>query len=430
MVGRLKEHIQAWRDIGASPMVLEWIENGISLAFEALPGEFHGKNHPGALQHEEFVSAEIDKLVACGAVKKCEPGVVPKVVSPLNAVPKKGKVTLRLVIDMRYVNSFIKAQKFKYEGHKNLSVVLERDDWIFTLDLKSGYHHLYISIHFWTYFGFCWKGVYYYYVVLPFGLTTAPFIFTKTVKQIIRFWRIQLIRNMSYIDDFLFGEKSQQKAIILEWRVVSDLTRLGWVIEWDKSMSQPAQKAISLGLEIDTVAGTLLVPKDKRDKLFEAISWVLKQNAIGKLTVREVARAVGRLVSMTAAVAPVRWCTIHLYRCMNKVLYNGVVGGPNIFRYTKGRWDDRIVLSVEAVAELEWWLRNFDHHNGKGIWLPTEVGVITTDASHSGWGAWCGDLRAGGYWDDTETQMSQNCREMMGVYNALRVFTKLYSGRL
>lgn len=429
VVGRLKECIDAWREIGASPVVLDWILNGVTLQFESLPSSFVAPNHPGALENETFVTKEIERLVTCGAVKRCAPGDVPKIVSPLNAVPKKGKVSLRLVIDMRHVNQFIKAPKFKYEGHKNLSVVLERDDWVFTLDLKSGYNHLSINEHFVTYFGFYWKGVYYCYVVLPFGLTTAPWIFTKVVKQVLRFWRRSLIRNMGYIDDFLFGEKTEYKSIVLMWKVVVDLGRLGWVIEWDKSMTRPAQKAVSLGLEIDTVKGVFAVPLDKREKLFESILWALKQNACKKLTVREVARVVGRLVSMTAAVAPVRWCTIHLYKCMNSVLYDGQIGGPNIFRYTKGKWDHKLVLTAEAVAELEWWLRNFDRFNGRGIWLPTEVGVVTTDASPSGWGAWWGDVNAGGFWNAEEASASQNCRELLGVYNALVVFSKLYRNK-
>ena len=56
-------------------------------------------------------------------------------------------------------------------------------------DLQSGYHQVDILVDNWQYLGFSWKGengviVYYMFRALPFGLTTAPFVYTKLLKPL------------------------------------------------------------------------------------------------------------------------------------------------------------------------------------------------------------------------------------------------------
>ena len=52
---------------------------------------------------------------------------------------------LRLVLDLRHVNSFIKQNKFRCENLTTLSGILSEGDYFTTFDLSSGYHH--IEIH-------------------------------------------------------------------------------------------------------------------------------------------------------------------------------------------------------------------------------------------------------------------------------------------
>ena len=60
---------------------------------------------------------------------------------------------------------------------------------MFSFDLKSGYHHIEIFEGHQTYLGFSWKhgnsnfNKFYVFTVLPFGLSSAPHIFTKTLKS-------------------------------------------------------------------------------------------------------------------------------------------------------------------------------------------------------------------------------------------------------
>ena len=60
-------------------------------------------------------------------------------------------------------------------------VLFKRGDYLFSFDLKSGYHHVDIAKHHWKYLGFNWEGMNYVFTILPFGLSTTCYIFTKIV---------------------------------------------------------------------------------------------------------------------------------------------------------------------------------------------------------------------------------------------------------
>ena len=66
--GRLRENIAFWRSIGASQWLLNVLCEGYCLPFVALPVNKFFSNHKSASCHAEFVSAEIAKLLASGAM--------------------------------------------------------------------------------------------------------------------------------------------------------------------------------------------------------------------------------------------------------------------------------------------------------------------------------------------------------------------------
>ena len=57
--------------------------------------------------------------------------------------------------------------------------------WVYSFDIKSGYHHVEIYPTHQRFHGFSWvfNGVrkYLKFVVLPFGLSTGPYIVTKVM---------------------------------------------------------------------------------------------------------------------------------------------------------------------------------------------------------------------------------------------------------
>ncbi|CAB3990422.1 Hypothetical predicted protein [Paramuricea clavata] len=56
---------------------------------------------------------------------------------------------------------------------------------------------------------------YFIFRVLPFGLSTAPLVFTKILKPVLRHWRSSGKRVCMFLDDGLGGSSSLQSATIV-----------------------------------------------------------------------------------------------------------------------------------------------------------------------------------------------------------------------
>lgn len=110
-----------------------------------------------------------------------------------------------LVLDLRYVNQFVLVSKFKYEGLNIAPQLFFKGDHFFTLDLKSGYHHVDIHEDCWSYLGFSWGSgsarKWYAFKVLPFGLASACYVFTKLLWPLVKRWRSMGLHCIVYIDD-------------------------------------------------------------------------------------------------------------------------------------------------------------------------------------------------------------------------------------
>ena len=103
-------------------------------------------------------------------------------------------------------------EKFKYEDICTGMLYFEKDEYLCTFDLKSGYHHIDIHINSQTYLGCEWKGKHYVFTVLPFGLSTACYVFTKLTRPLVHWWRRQGFKVVMYIDDGIIVMLQRQAA--------------------------------------------------------------------------------------------------------------------------------------------------------------------------------------------------------------------------
>lgn len=149
-------------------------------------------------------------LLVYRCVVRCE--ACPIVCSPMSVVINaKGKQCLAL--DLQYLNQFLPHKKFKYEGLNLIPSLFHQGDYLSVFDLKSGYHHLDIHDECWPYPGFFW-GVgsarrWYAFWVLPFGLSTACYIFTKLMQPSVKGWRSMGIKYLVYMDDGILVASSE-----------------------------------------------------------------------------------------------------------------------------------------------------------------------------------------------------------------------------
>ena len=91
------------------------------------------------------------------------------------------------------------------------------------------------------------------------------------------------------------------------------------------------------------------------------------------------------------------------------------------------RWSDydqQILLTRPAKADLLWWINNLHLLKGSRILPPTADITITSDASKMGWGASMGTLTTGGKWSQVEAQEHINILELKAAFFALKSFLK------
>jgi hypothetical protein len=139
-------------------MVLSVISVGYMLPWVDGPpvGPHSQKNHPSAFEHSESVTEAVSSLVITGAAMRVSKR--PFIISPLGVV-SKGIDKLQLILDLRYVNSFLRVDAFKYESLKSVPYLCQLRDLLFSVDLKSGYHHVDIHPDYWQYLGLSGKEI-------------------------------------------------------------------------------------------------------------------------------------------------------------------------------------------------------------------------------------------------------------------------------
>ncbi|XP_062611724.1 uncharacterized protein LOC134273549 [Saccostrea cucullata] len=62
------------------------------------------------------------------------------------------------------------------------------------------------------YLGFKWKSKYYVFKVLSFGLSTAGYIFSKVMREVVKFWRSTGHKIVMYLDDGMGGAATLHEA--------------------------------------------------------------------------------------------------------------------------------------------------------------------------------------------------------------------------
>ncbi len=123
-------------------------------------------------------------------------------------VPKKDG-GLRPILDLRLLNCSVMRLKFKMLTVKQVVSQIRSEDWFVTIDLKDAYFHISILPSHRKFLRFAFRGKAYQYRVLPFGLALSPRTFTKCVDAALAPLRLQGIRILNYIDDWLILAHSE-----------------------------------------------------------------------------------------------------------------------------------------------------------------------------------------------------------------------------
>ncbi len=160
-------------------------------------------------------------------------------------VPKKDG-GLCPIIDLCLLNHAIKRQRFKMLTIKQIVSHIRSEDWFVTIDLKDTYFHVSVLPQHRKFLRFAFGSEAYQYRILPFGLSLSPRTFTKCVDVALALLRLQCIRILNYIDDWLILAQSKQlvarhrDAVLTHIKeLLSPVQRTTYLgVVWDSTMMQ------------------------------------------------------------------------------------------------------------------------------------------------------------------------------------------------
>ena len=236
---------------------------------------------------------------------------------------------------------------------------------------------------------FHWKTKAIQFTCLPFGLSTAPRVFTKVLRPVIGWLRLKGVRCVIYFDDLLIMAECKQEAT--------------------KSQVQPVQEVTILGLIIDSNKEELSLPFQKLSQIKDQARELLKQSLV---SARELAQFIGKLSVTVMAVHP---APIH-YRSLQHLKHQALLGSKC--------YDCLIQISYEAREDLEWWLHNVSTWNGRSLQAVSPELEVETDVSQTGWGAYCQGCLTGCRWSEEEKSLHINELELLAALFALKAFLK------
>lgn len=212
--------------------------------------------------------------------------------------------------------------------------------------------------------------------------------------------------------------KGEQTAVTVSKQVQGDLVKAGLVENTAKCTWQPTKRIEWLGFIVDLSQGKLEVPVRKIEQLQQLLKTVRLNH--DKLPAKMLASVIGKIISMSPALGTVaRFMTRSLYSVLNSRHY----------------WCDHLVLTTEAITEVQFWIDNLLSVNGENIWhSPSAVRLVYSDASSTGYGGYTvehGPQLAHGMWSEEEAAKSSTWRELRGVRLVLEsLASKLHNERL
>ena len=207
----------------------------------------------------------------------------------------------RLILDLRYVNRHLQKKRIKYVDWKVAISYFELGAYMLTFDLKTGYHHIELATDHQCYLGFSWvdpaskRQQFYLFTVVPFGLSSAPHIFTKVLKPLEKHWRLKGARIALFLDDGWGIASTRDACASLSKTVKDDLLSAGFVSNDDKSVWEPCQRIPWLGIIWHSGSGVIEISERRVAKIVSTVCSIIDCEFV--ISVRCLASFTGQTVS-------------------------------------------------------------------------------------------------------------------------------------
>ena len=411
------EALSNYPDQQFASLIVQGIQTGFRVGYD------HSRSRPrsavrnmrSADEHPEVVSQYLAQECAQGRI--LGPFSVPPCAdlctSSFGVIPKRhqpGK--WRLIMDLSTpagysVNDGINPElcSLSYISVDDIAVAvlrLGRGALLAKTDIKHAYRQVPVHPSDRPLLGMQWKGAYYVDTVLPFGLRSAPLIFTAiadALEWIVRQRGVEHIFH--YIDDFVvLGAGDSDQCIHGLTTLIQSCESLGCLIAAEKTEG-PATRLAVLGIEFDSVAMEMRLPDEKLQWIRSMLgSWKSKRTCRRK----ELESLVGLLQHASKVVRPGRIFLRRLYTLLSQT------------HQFRGHYTVR--LNAECQADLEWWCLFIVSWNGVSLLHSFQARSpdvhVWSDASGS-WGC-------GAFWQDHWFQLEWGALPIAGASIAPKEF--------
>ena len=311
-----------------------------------------------------------------------------------------------MIIDLSVLNEFVTKHHFKMDHLETATDMMFPGAWLTSIDLKEAYYAIPLHEEDRKYICFQWENRYYEFTCLPFGLSSAPWVFTKTLRPIFSDFHSKGFSGFGYIDDSFIIADSYEESIRATQYLCESFSKLGFRVHPDKSKLQPSHSITFLGYILNSEDMSVSPTSDKITKVKGKIQNVLKNE---KLKIREVAWVLGSLNDLCKAseygLSHVKCLEIEKIKALK-------CSGQKQF-------EGRMKISYQSKRDLMWWHDNL-HIQQKIIRVSPPESVIFCDASLQGWGACYGEERTGGRWSLAEENLHINVLEIKAVEFGLK----------
>ena len=406
---RLHHFWKNWQAMGADGWVVRVLRCGYTLPFgvdhpplTTVPS-FQDTYRVGSERHTALLQ-QVTALLQKQAIELVSvPG--PSFYSRLFVTPKRSG-EWRPIIDLSRLNKFLVVPHFKMETQHSIVAAMKIGAWSTSLDLQDAFLHVPIAEQDRKYLRFCIGQNTYQFRSMPFGLATAPLVFTRVAKVVASYVHSQGLPLLQFLDDWNSLSPSFQASQCNTDRLLQLTTGLGFLVNYKKSDLIPSQQFEFVGVHFDLVQARAW-PAPHRRQAF--LSVVQAFRADPQPSAHQWQILLGHLTSLQQLVPRGRLYMRPLQYCLQRQ-WRQVSDPPTL----------RVTPDAEALGCLQWWTSPPNLDAGISLLpLPTPLRLFT-DASMQGWGAHLHDHRAQGLWSPSPQHI--NNLELRAVYLALQQF--------
>ncbi|KAL0162075.1 hypothetical protein M9458_041471, partial [Cirrhinus mrigala] len=406
----LVDHLAAWKLLpNVSAWVLHTVERGYRIQFSAPPPPFNGVfptlvgPEQGLVMEQEVATLLRKEAIEVVPPQSRESGFY----SRYFIVPKKDG-GLRPILDLRLLNRSVLRLKFRMLTVRQVVSQIRSEDWFVTIDLKDAYFHVSILPQHRKFLRFAFRGEAYQYRVLPFGLALSPRTFTKCVDAALAPLRLQGIRILNYIDDWLILAQSEMVAVRHRDVVLAHMKELGLRLNAKKSVLSPVQRTTYLGVVWDSTTMQAQLSPARIESILAAVMRVKEGRS---LTVKQFQRLLGL---MAAASNVIPFGLLYMRPLQWWLKTRGFSPRGNPLRMIK--------VTRRCLRALDMWRKPWFLSQGPALGAPCRRVTLATDASLTGWGAVMSGHPARGLWSGHQLTWHINCLEMLAVFQGLKHF--------